>query len=581
MDWQRLRQRILFPWGCFFWSASLVAVACRWRLLDRDPQLDTAPLNLVYVSSVDLAVHGIVGFGLAWLGDRWIRGVANSVLFGLTFVGILFLTRMGYPLTPDLLRQVGGLMEMQTSIAGAADYRTWLLAAAVLGSFWACLALASRFLRPAEGWLWGSAVAATVVGVGLTLALPGELRVAASHLVHTAIRGTVDPDDLLTNNAFTGVTAQPIGRVTVPSATDQRNVIVVVLETFDAGIVDDNQRFAETMPTLYGLHHSALEYTRHYTPWPFSSKALWSITCGRVPLLSSAIGMRLAPTHECGSWTRQLADAGYATWVGYSGDLRYDRMGEFFNAQGFATAWDRRHASTTRYEGFSWGIDDRALFTAFDAWLDERDTNPFAALLLPINSHHPFWTPGGEFERFDDPYRNAFLYQDHLLDRLVTSLKDRKLLDHTVLVVTGDHGLRETRGASRIMEEARFRTPLFVIVPGLARATYEFPTSHADLSGAILRWSGVGGQSLDRYDLASSKPVFVFDTTARPRYMLVEEGGAFVFAPDLPEIYAGARWVDTLDQPCDRRSARCRRIAQSFADNISLSLDLFGELGLK
>ncbi len=83
---------------------------------------------------------------------------------------------MGYPLTPDLRRQVGGLTEMQTSIAGAAGYRTWLLAAAILGSFWACLASASRFLRPAEGWLWGSAVAATVVGVGLTLALPGELR---------------------------------------------------------------------------------------------------------------------------------------------------------------------------------------------------------------------------------------------------------------------------------------------------------------------------------------------------------------------------------------------------------------------
>ena len=150
MDWQRLRQRILFPWGYFFWSASLVAVACRWRLLDRDPQLDTAPLGLLYVSSVDLAVHGIVGFSLAWLGDRWIRGVAKSVLFGLTFVGILFLIRMGYPLTPDLLRQVGGLMETQTSIAGAAGYRTWLLAAAVLGSFWACLALDLRYDRMGE-----------------------------------------------------------------------------------------------------------------------------------------------------------------------------------------------------------------------------------------------------------------------------------------------------------------------------------------------------------------------------------------------------------------------------------------------
>ncbi len=88
MDWQRLRQRILFPWGCFFWSASVVAVTCRWRLLDHDPQLDTAPLNLLYVSSV--AVHGVVGFGLAWLGDRWIRGVANSVPFGLTLSGSSF-----------------------------------------------------------------------------------------------------------------------------------------------------------------------------------------------------------------------------------------------------------------------------------------------------------------------------------------------------------------------------------------------------------------------------------------------------------------------------------------------------------
>ena len=67
MDWRQRVQVVLFRWGCFFWSASIVALVCRWRLLYRHPQLDAVPATLLQASSLDLMVHGLVGFGLGWM----------------------------------------------------------------------------------------------------------------------------------------------------------------------------------------------------------------------------------------------------------------------------------------------------------------------------------------------------------------------------------------------------------------------------------------------------------------------------------------------------------------------------------
>lgn len=581
MDWRQRVHVVLFRWGCFFWSASIVALACRWRLLYRHPQLEPVPATLLQASSLDLMVHGLVGFGLGWIGVRWVRNLAGSFVFAVTVIGILFLTRMGYPLTPELLNQVGGLMEMQTSITGSADYRTWLILAGVFVAFWTLLWTSTRYLKRLQRWLWGSAATATVAGMVMSAVLPEALRTPASHFVHTVVAGSIDSTDLLGNDIFVGMTPQPLERVAIASSGVQRNVVVVVLETFDTQIVEDEQRFAATMPALHALQSSALVYARHYTPWPFSSKALWSLVCGHPPVLNGTIGMRLIPTQDCRGWPQQLADAGYATWAGYSGNLKYDRMGEFFQAQGFQTTWDRTRADSDRFEAFSWGIDDRALFAAFEEWLGNQEDGPFAVLLIPINSHNPFWTPGSTFEGFDDPYRNAFRYQDHLLEGLVTYLHERGLWNNTVLVITGDHGRRESRGTTGAMEEARYLTPLFAFGPDLGVERISFPTSHVDLSGAILGWSGVGGESLDRHDMSAEKPVFVFDTTEIPRYMLVEEGGAFLFAPELSEVYQDDTWVVDFDRACDRRSPNCQRIVQTFMNYIHHSSEFFRSRGIR
>ena len=79
----------------------------------------------------------------------------------------------------------------------------------------------------------------------------------------------------------------------------------------------------------------------------------------------------------------------------------------------------------------------------------------------------------------------------------------------------------------------------------------------------------------------SAKPVLVFDTTAIPRYMLVEKTGAFLFAPELSAIYRGERWVERLHRSCERDAGDCRRIAQSFANYIRHSVEYFDAQGIR
>ncbi|MCH8073424.1 MAG: sulfatase-like hydrolase/transferase, partial [Proteobacteria bacterium] len=87
---------------------------------------------------------------------------------------------------------------------------------------------------------------------------------------------------------------------------------------------------------------------------------------------------------------------------------------------------------------------------------------------------------------------------DNIIGLLIERLDEANLTDETIIVITGDHGLRykgefQSVGLQFAHSDAAFNVPLIISAPGLLRQQVQVPfvTSHVDLAPTLLAMVGV------------------------------------------------------------------------------------------
>lgn len=135
---------------------------------------------------------------------------------------------------------------------------------------------------------------------------------------------------------------------------------------------------------------------------------------------------------------------------------------------------------------------------SFLDWQDRKDTRPFFAFLNYFDAHGPYRSPPEFQGRFGshnpkrDRYDAAISYLDSTLDRLFTTLEERGVLQHTLVIVTSDHGdlfgEYGLEGHSNALYLPLVRVPLLLFypprVPGGIRVAQ--PVSLRDVPATIL-----------------------------------------------------------------------------------------------
>jgi uncharacterized protein len=148
---------------------------------------------------------------------------------------------------------------------------------------------------------------------------------------------------------------------------------------------------------------------------------------------------------------------------------------------------------------------DRALTDEWYQWLDRRDpSRPFFGFLYydtvvanepPDNYPPPVPAPLGAStqERLHARYLAAVHYVDALVGRVLDDLERRKLLEHTVVIITSDHGMEFAEnglgftGHGTSFSEYQLHSPLLVRWPGgppPGRVVRR--TSHNDVAPTLL-----------------------------------------------------------------------------------------------
>ncbi len=179
---------------------------------------------------------------------------------------------------------------------------------------------------------------------------------------------------------------------------------------------------------------------------------------------------------------------------------------------------DRRFLHEKEFSGQPWQMDESNTSALID-FISRRDqSRPFMAFMFFESTHARYTFPDSArirtpiLEKVDyadmsrekltkyatqlkNRYTNASYWVDSQMGRILTFLKDDKLLDNTIVIVTGDHGEEFMEkgfwGHNSTFVDEQVRTPLVVSMPDLPQQTIDRPTSHMDVPVTLLKRLGI------------------------------------------------------------------------------------------
>jgi arylsulfatase A-like enzyme len=286
-----------------------------------------------------------------------------------------------------------------------------------------------------------------------------------------------------------------------PAAKPPRpNVLLITIDTFRADRVGIG-----LTPAIDRLAASGLRFTAAHSAVPLTLPSHTTIHTG---LLPPAHGVRengidtLDAKHQ--TLATLLKGAGYDT-AAFVGAFVLDHR--FGLAQGFDTYDDRiprDPEATDRLEAErpASAVVDRAL-----AWLNARASainsqsaiphSPLFLWLHLYDPHAPYNPPKEFLPQGRAPYDGEIAYADAQLGRVLDALSAQGAMDHTMVVIAGDHGegLGDHGEATHgmLLYESTLRVPLVIAdrSRSIRPATIEPPVSLAEIAPTILRAAGL------------------------------------------------------------------------------------------
>jgi arylsulfatase A-like enzyme/Tfp pilus assembly protein PilF len=281
--------------------------------------------------------------------------------------------------------------------------------------------------------------------------------------------------------------------VGAPGSLRGANVLLVTIDTLRQDRVGAYGNRAGLTPTIDRLAARGVRFAHAFTPAPLTLPAHASMLTGLLPRhhgIHNNTAFRL--DDRVPTLADRLARAGYRTGA-LVGAFVLD--GRFGLNRGFGEYDDRLpHGDRASFD-YAERRAAEVVRLAGDWILQPAGgTSPWLAWVHLFDPHAPYDAPA-EYRSGRAPYDAEVAYADAMLGTLVARLEAAHALDHTLVVVTADHG--ESLGEhgetthGLFAYDATLSVPLVVNAPGLTTGTIDAPVSHVDLMPTVLDLLGV------------------------------------------------------------------------------------------
>jgi phosphoglycerol transferase MdoB-like AlkP superfamily enzyme len=313
-----------------------------------------------------------------------------------------------------------------------------------------------------------------------SLVSPAEADVRVARLVNQAVPG----NGLLRHFA-------PRGRTT----GEPLDIVIIMEESLGSNF---SARFSGTTddpvtPELDKWSHEGLTLTNLIANGNRTVRGMEGILCSFLPLPGDAVVKR-DRSENVASIARVLAAQGYQTTFFTGGYGLFDNVKPFMTANGFNAFVEQPDYPSDAFRTV-WGVADEHVFDHMIARQKQARVEGkrwFSATITGSN-HKPFDVPPGrvEWPAGQSRRRGAVLYADWAIGHYLALAKRERLLDHTVVLIVGDHGAR-VYGAEEIPVTS-YRIPAVFFTPDARYrgAVIDRLTSQIDLAPTLLSLAGV------------------------------------------------------------------------------------------
>ncbi|MBE6053563.1 MAG: LTA synthase family protein [Clostridium sartagoforme] len=227
-----------------------------------------------------------------------------------------------------------------------------------------------------------------------------------------------------------------------------KNIIFLQIEALENFVINEEIFGQEITPNLNKLTNNSLYFKNiHEQNNAGNSIDMDMMASSGVLPLGDVITYLEYPEVKYYSLPRLLNQEGYNTILTHAekaGDWNWAEAGKA--AAGYKTIWDIRDYTIDERVGF--GLSDRSLYTQFVDKVS-REKEPFLAVVPTLTSHGPF-NIDDEYRELDLPkeldenrlggYFQSIHYADKQIGLFFELLKEKELLDNTIVVIYGDHG---------------------------------------------------------------------------------------------------------------------------------------------
>ncbi len=373
------------------------------------------------------------------------------------------------------------------------------------------------------------------------------------------LASTTAPDNLVQRNPL--ITLKDYARRVEPTIIDRKNVVLLLVESLRPDELTAFGGRRTVMKNVDALAMKSQRFTDTYTQASHSNYADLGPLTSHYPLRSRAVHFypKNAPYPRVRIYD-VLSSVGYRTAIISSQNEKWGSMhnyldsksldyflhAENFQGDTYVLDEDLGFAPFVRANKLSGKIDDRLTISEAIKWIGKENEDPFFVYINLQNSHIPFPVPAGFEKKFSsaepdfplhfgnfplekidevkDFYSDSLRYVDAQIGRLLGFLEERRIMDDTIIVVTGDtgqafyeHGFASH--ASYIYNEV-MKVPLIIYDPDGVGEEDPRPAQHVDVPPTLLSMLGLPEHpSFQGLDLTTPEPV-----SDRSRYLMVQTG---------------------------------------------------------
>lgn len=288
-----------------------------------------------------------------------------------------------------------------------------------------------------------------------------------------------------------------------------KNIVFLQIESLENFVINQKVFGQEITPVLNKLTNEGLYFNNIHE----QNNAGNSIDCdmmintGILPLGGETITFLTNPEVEYNALPRILVNNGYtaiSTHAERPGDWGWAEAHRA--ALGFQGVWTVNDYNIDEYVGF--GLSDRSFYTQY---VDKLATlkQPFYSSIPTLSSHGPF-DIGDEYRELDLPedidnnrfggYLQSVHYADKQIGLFFDLLKEKGLMDDTIVVIYGDHGgihkyypedIEETAMDGDWWQTYEHEIPLIIYGSGLPNKTIDKNGGQIDVMPTVSYLLGI------------------------------------------------------------------------------------------